>query len=190
MLAIGLHWSAMYLPLMIFVAEMCVVAVSTVRIIAVARGMKPLAAVLGFFEITLWLFAIGQIMTNLTDPACYIAFAGGFTLGNYVGMTLEEKMALGSLVVRVITHRDAGGLVESLRQARYGVTSIDARGAIGPVQIVFTVVKRRELDRVAALIRQFDPKAFYSVDGLHSAVEGIFPLKQRARAGIALEHAA
>ena len=110
MLATALIQGIPLLPLLIFVAEMCVVTVSTVRIIAVSRGLKALAAVLGFFEITLWLFAIGQIMSNLSDPACYIAFAAGFTLGNYLGITLEEKMALGSLVVRIITRHDATAL--------------------------------------------------------------------------------
>jgi uncharacterized protein YebE (UPF0316 family) len=164
------------LPMVIFVAETCVVTISTVRIIAVARGLKALAAGLSFFEITMWLFAIGQVMTNLTNPACFIAFAGGFVLGNYLGITLEEKMALGSLVVRVITRRDASVLIDALRQAEYGVTSIDAQGATGPVQIVFTVVKRRELDKVVALIKRFDAKAFYSVDDLHSCAAGVFPL--------------
>ena len=80
--------AAGYLPLLIFVAEMCVVTISTVRIIAIARSLKALAAGLGFFEISIWLFAIGQVMSNLTDPACYAAFAGGFVLGNYLGILI------------------------------------------------------------------------------------------------------
>src|SRR5947209_2547847 len=58
------------LPLLIFCAELCVVTISTIRIIFLSRGMKTLAAILGFFEITIWLFAIGQIMRNLSDFGC------------------------------------------------------------------------------------------------------------------------
>src|SRR5712692_12038219 len=72
------------LPLLVFLAELCVVTIGTVRIIFVARGMKILAPILGFFEVSIWLFAIGQIMQNLTDLSCYLAFAGGFTAGNYL----------------------------------------------------------------------------------------------------------
>src|SRR5690349_1026682 len=102
------------MPLLVFFAGMCVVTVSTIRIIIVSRGMKLLSAALGFVEVSLWLFAIGRIMSNLTQPAYYIAYSTGFALGNYLGITLEEKMALGNVVVRVITHQDAGVLVEAL----------------------------------------------------------------------------
>jgi len=69
------------LPLFIFAAEVCVVTLCTIRTIFVARGMKFLAPLLGFFEVSIWLFAIGAVMKNLNDIACYAAFAGGFPLG-------------------------------------------------------------------------------------------------------------
>jgi len=163
------------LPLLVFFAELCVVTLSTIRIIFVARGMKVLAPVLGFFEVSIWLFAIGQIMQNLSDLSCYLAFAGGFALGNYLGVLIEKKLAIGSVVVRIITPRDVRVLMEGLQAAEYGVTTIDAQGTTGPVKIVFTVVRRKELDSVVTLIKAFDPKAFYSVDDLQSLEAGIFP---------------
>jgi uncharacterized protein YebE (UPF0316 family) len=164
-----------WLPVLVFVAEMCVVTIGTVRIIFVARGLKFLAAVLGFFEVSIWLFAIGQIMQNLSQWSCYLAFAGGFTVGNYVGILIENRLAIGTLLVRIITNRDAAGLIERLRAAEYGVTSIDGRGGVGPVKVIFTIIKRKELARVAAIIKAFDPRAFYSVDEVQSAEAGVFP---------------
>ena len=67
------------LPLLVFFSELCVVTLSTLRIIFIGRGMKLLAPVLGFFEITIWLFAVGQVMQNLSDPRCFLGFACGFT---------------------------------------------------------------------------------------------------------------
>jgi uncharacterized protein YebE (UPF0316 family) len=163
------------LPLLVFVAELCVVTIGTVRIIFVSRGRKVLAPLLGFFEVTIWLFAIGQIMQNLTDISCYLAFAGGFTLGNFLGVLIEKRLAIGSVVVQVTTNRDAGDLIAALRTADYGVTSMDAHGANGPVRVVFTVIKRRELDSVRAIVRDFDPKAFYAVNDLQAAAAGIGP---------------
>jgi uncharacterized protein YebE (UPF0316 family) len=163
------------LPALVFTAETCVVTLATVRTIFVARGYKTLAPLLGFFEVATWLFAIGQIMQNLTNPACYLAFASGFTLGNYLGILLESRLAIGTLMIRTITRKDASGLVEALRSANYGVTRVAAQGTTGPVQIIFTVVKRRDLEPVTALIRGFDPKAFYSVDEVQSAAAGVFP---------------
>jgi uncharacterized protein YebE (UPF0316 family) len=166
------------LPLVIFLTELCVVTLSTMRVIFVARGRKALAPLVGFFEITLWLFAIGQIMQHLSDAACYVAFAGGFTLGNLVGLLLENRLALGTLVVRVITGRDAVGLVEQLRAAGFGVTSLEGQGAAGSVTVVLTLVRRKELPAVVGLVRAFDPRAFYSVDEIQAAEAGIFPAER------------
>jgi uncharacterized protein YebE (UPF0316 family) len=167
------------LPVFIFFAELCVVTMSTLRTIFVARGMKFLAPLLGFFEVSIWLFAIGQVMKNLSDVTCSAAFAGGFTLGNFLGVLIEGKLAMGNAVVRIITPKDAGDLIDALRSAGYGVTAVDARGATGPVQIVLTVVPRRDLGRVVALAKEFDPKVFYSVDELKEAVEGVAPRRLR-----------
>jgi uncharacterized protein YebE (UPF0316 family) len=170
------------LPALVFVAELCVVTLSTIRIIFLSRGRKLPASVLGFFEVTIWLFAIGQVMQNLSDFSCHLAFAAGFTAGNFLGVIIEKKLAIGTLVVRTVTHRDAGVLVSRLREADYGVTTLDAEGATGAVKMVFTVIQRKELDNVLAIIRRFDPKAFYSVDEIQSAGSGIFrPTRGRLR---------
>ena len=172
------------LPVLVFLAELCVVTLCTLRVIFLARGLKILAPVLGFFEVTIWLFAIGQIMQNLSDLWCYLAFASGFTLGNFLGVLIEKKLAIGSVVIHITTRRDADELVEHLRRAEYGVTRMDARGATGPVQVVFTVIKRKELPNVVAIIKGFDPRAFYSVNELQAAAEGIAPASRSRLRGV------
>ena len=167
--------SLLSLPLLIFVAEVCVVTLSTVRIIFVARGKKFLAPMLGFFEILIWLFAISQIMQNLSNWSCFIAFALGFTLGNYLGIIVEKQLALGTVIIRIITHRDAAPLIDSLRAANFGVTSVDGAGATGRVQVVMTVVPRKRLPEVVSMIETEHSGAFYAVDEVQSANEGIFP---------------
>ena len=174
---------AVLTPLVIFVAEMCVVTIGTTRTIFVSRGMKAPAALLGVFECSLWLLAVGQVFQNLGDLGCSAAYAGGFALGNYLGVLLEEKLAVGSVLLRVITRRDAAPLIRDLAAADYGVTRLDGRGAVGPVQVVLTVVRRRQLGHVVGVVKRFDPGAFYSVDDLQSAAAGVFPLRRRGRRG-------
>jgi uncharacterized protein YebE (UPF0316 family) len=171
--------SGLTLPLLIFCAEVCVVTLGTVRIIFVSRGRKLLAPLLGFFEVGIWLFAIGQIMKNLSDVSCYIAFAGGFTLGNFLGILVEGRLAIGTLLIRVITPRDTTRLAEGLRAGGYGVTSLEGQGASGPVQVVLTIVPRKELASVTAIVRSFDAGAFYSVDDVQTAARGVFPAARR-----------
>jgi len=172
--------SAVVLPLLVFLAEMCVVTLGTIRIIFLSRGQKTLASLLGLFEVSLWLYAIGQIMSNLSDPWCFAAFAGGFGTGNYLGVVIHEKLALGNSVVQIITHKDAGELVRRLTAADFGVTRIAGQGATGPVQIVFSIVKRKEVERVTRLIRDFDATAFFAVDEVQNVNQGIFPLERMA----------
>jgi len=164
-----------FLPLLVFVAELCVITLSTVRIICLGRGQKVLASAIGFFEVSIWLFAIGQIMQNLSNLGCYLGFACGFTAGNFLGVLVERRLGLGTLVVRIITPQEAGRLVERLRAAHYGVTCIEGEGAAGPVTVVLTVIPRKELAGVVAIIKEFDPRCFYSVDDLQSAEAGVFP---------------
>ena len=166
------------LPLLIFLARVADVSIGTIRLIFISRGLKYLAPIVGFFEILIWLLAIGQIMKNLSNPACYIAYAGGFAMGNFVGMWIAEKLSLGVVLVRVVTKKDAAELVKYLKSADYGVTSVDGHGVTGQVKVVFTVLPRREVKRVVDLIKKFNPKAFYTIEEVGFVEKGLLPLKK------------
>jgi len=166
------------LPLLIFAARVADVSIGTVRVIFVARGLKYIAPVVGFFEILIWLLAIGQIMKNLSNPACYIAYAGGFAMGNFVGIWIAEKLSLGVVLIRVVTKKDASELVGYLKSAEYGVTSVDGHGSAGEVKVVFTIIPRREAQSVVELIKRFNPQAFYSIEEVGFVEKGIFPAKR------------
>jgi len=172
-------FSWVVLPILIFLARITDVSVGTVRLILVSRGFKYLAPIAGFFEVLIWILAIGQIMQNLTNPVCYIAYAGGFATGNFVGLLIAEKLSLGNVIIRVITPKPARDLLEQLRGKQYGVTAIDGQGANGPVQIVFTIVPRREVGAVIELVKTFHPHAFYSIEEVDSVERGVFPLQKQ-----------
>lgn len=169
------------LPVLIFLARICDVTLGTVRLIFVSRGFKYLAPVCGFFEVLIWILAIGQIMQNLSNWVCYLAYAGGFATGNYVGMRVAEKLSLGIVLIRVITQKDAHHLLDRLREQDYGVTYVEGRGAEGPVQVLFTIVRRREAGTVVNLVKAFNPQAFYSIQEVGFAERGVFPIKKDSR---------
>jgi len=169
------------IPSLIFVARVIDVSLGTVRVIFVSRGLKYLAPVVGFFEIIIWLLAIGQIMKNLSNPACYIAYAGGFAMGNFVGIHIAEKLSLGLVMIRVVTKIDATPLVEFLKAENYGVTCVDGHGTSGQVKVVFTIVPRREVRSVVELIKKFNPNAFYSIGEVGLVESGIFPIRRSWR---------
>ena len=146
------------------------------RLIFVSRGMKYLAPIVGFFEVLIWIIVIGQVMQNLSNPMCYVAYAAGFAMGNYVGISIAEMLSLGVVLIRVVTEKDARPLVEHLQSEGFGVTSIAGHGARGQVKVVFTIVKRREVNNVVSIVKQFNPKAFYSVAEVGYVEMGTFPL--------------
>ncbi|HOY09430.1 MAG TPA: DUF2179 domain-containing protein [Candidatus Omnitrophota bacterium] len=166
------------LPLLIFLARIMDVSIGTIRIMLLSRDKKFLAPVLAFFEVLIWLLAIRQIFNHLTNIACYFAFAGGFAMGNFVGIILEEKLAMGLEVVRVITKKDGTELVEFLKTRGYGVTSVDAQGTTGKVNIIYTIISRKDHRTVIDIIHQFNPRAFYSVEDVKSVSEGVFPIPE------------
>jgi uncharacterized protein YebE (UPF0316 family) len=166
------------IPLLIFVARIADVSIGTVRLIFVSRGLKYLAPVVGFFEVLIWLMAIGQIMKNLSNPGCFIAYSAGFAMGNFVGMCIAEKLSLGVVIIRVITVKGASELVRQLRSADYGVTNVDGHGSEGDVNIVFTIVPRSEVKSVVRLVKAFNPKAFYTVEEVGYVEKGLLPPKR------------
>ncbi len=174
-------------PILIFAARALDVSIGSVRIIFLARGRR-VAAILGFFEVLIWLVVITQIMQNLSNPVTYIAYAAGFATGTYVGILLEDKLALGKLLVQVITEEDATELLCCLRAAGHGVTSVEAQGAHGRVQLLHTVIRRKSLQDVVNAVTRLSPNAFISVDEVQSATRGIFPApaSHRTKSPIAL----
>ena len=169
------------LPLLIALARVADVSIGTVRLIFLAKGFRGLAPLLGFFEVLIWLLAIGQIMQNLTNWICYFAYAGGFALGTWSGMLLEEKLAVGTVGIRIITRKDASELIAFLKSADYGVTSVDAEGAKGKVHIIYSVIHRGSLPKVVAQIKRFNPRAFYSIEDIRFVSNGISPVRKLRR---------
>ncbi|MGE5582863.1 MAG: DUF2179 domain-containing protein [Bacillota bacterium] len=163
------------LPALIMIARIGDVTIGTIRIIFVSKGKKALASSLGFFEVLIWLIAIGQIMQHLNNFACYIGYAVGFATGNFIGITVEEKLAMGTLVVRIFASNGGAQLIHSLKAAGFGVTAVEGSGATGPVNVIYTFINRRALAEVDRIIKEFNPKAFYCVEEIKSVNAGIFP---------------
>jgi uncharacterized protein YebE (UPF0316 family) len=171
------------IPLLIILVRICDVSLGTLRIIYIGRGDKLIAPLLGFLEVLIWLFAIRQIMQNLTNILYYLAYAGGFGAGTFLGMYIEQKLAFGRLAIRIITNKDASALIGFLRSSGYGVTSVDAHGASGPVHVIYTIINRRDIQEVTEIMKRFNPKSFYVIEDIRFASEGIFRAKNLYKRG-------
>lgn len=167
------------LPILIFLARISDQTIGTLRLIFLSKGQKFLAPFLGFFEVIIWLLTVGQIMQHLDNVLAYIAYGGGFATGNYIGMVLEEKLSIGTVIIRIVPRNNTSELIAYLREKNYGVTSVQAQGSRGQVDIVFTIVKRKSIDQVVSIINQFNPNAFYTIEDVRSINEGIMNASRR-----------
>jgi uncharacterized protein YebE (UPF0316 family) len=163
------------LPILIFSARVADVSLGTIRVIFISKGLKYIAPVIGFFEVIIWLLAIGQVMQNLTNVASYIAYGAGFATGTLMGMLVEERLSLGTVIIRVITRKDSADLVSRLRSLNYGVTEVNAEGSTGHVKVLLMVIRRQDTNEVVAAIKQFNPAAFFPIEEVKSVKEGVFP---------------
>jgi uncharacterized protein YebE (UPF0316 family) len=153
-----------YVPLFIFFARILDVSLGTIRIMFVSKGYRGKATLLGFVEVLIWIIIVAQIFQNLDNWMNYIAYAGGFATGTFIGMYIEEKMKMGIQMFRIIVGQGSEIFLEKLKEANFRVTTADGEGKYGPVKIIFTVAKRKRWQELAGLVNEFAPNAFYSVE--------------------------
>ncbi|MFN8153168.1 MAG: DUF2179 domain-containing protein [Bacteroidia bacterium] len=163
------------LPFLIFLARMSDVTLATLRNIFLSKSVKYIVPFLGFIEVLIWLLAISQIMKNLHNPVCFVAYALGYSMGIFVGIKIEERLALGLQIMRIFTQHDSGKLKVILAEHDFGVTTIDGQGSKGPVKILLTIVKRKDIALIRDLIKQHQPEAFYSIEDIRTVSKGVFP---------------
>jgi len=167
------------LPILIFIARVFDVTLGTMRIIFTSRGMRNLAPVLGFIETFIWIVAVSSIVKHAQNVVAFIGYAGGFATGTYVGMLIENKLAVGTLTVRAIIRRDPRELIETLHNAGFGVTAVDGHGSSGDVRIIYSTVKRADLPAIIDIFHRTLPGAFLSVEEVRSTEQGVFPVSKQ-----------
>lgn len=151
-------------PLVIFGLRIVDVSLSTVRILLAVRGRKLLVPIIGFVEVLVWLFAAGNAIRHLDSIWHILGYAFGFSAGTSVGLWIEEKLAIGIATMRIITMRTGAGLAEGLRTLGCGVTEFTGQGRQGPVEVLNTVVTRRQIPLVLREIERWDPDAFITIE--------------------------
>ncbi len=157
---------------LIFLARVADVSLGTFRTIVIFRGHKFIASFIGFFEIIIWLVAAAQVLTNLDKWYLALAYAGGFAVGNYVGISIESHFAIGNELIRCISfNRDI--LADKIREEGFKVASFDGdMGEPHPVELLLIVEKRRNVASLIQLIKKLDQTAVYSISDVKSVYEG------------------
>ncbi|HPY96945.1 MAG TPA: DUF5698 domain-containing protein [Candidatus Cloacimonadota bacterium] len=167
-------YTYLLLPLLIVMARVMDVSLGTLRIILISKGLKKLAPVIGFFEVFIWIIVVNKIITGVSHPITYFAYALGYALGTYVGLYIDGKLSLGKVMIRIISKDDPHVLGELLRASNIGATAVKAEGRDGEVTILLSIVNRKELNKVLKRLNEFNPNIFYTVEDIHTVNKGFF----------------
>jgi uncharacterized protein YebE (UPF0316 family) len=167
----SVDWS---LPILVFFARILDVTLGTMRIIFLGKGKRLLPPFLGFVEVFIWIVVVSHLVNSVSNLAGYLAYAAGFATGTYVGSLIERQLAIGTLIVRAIVSDKPEILIRSLAEAGFGITYFEAHGANGPVQVIYSVINRKELDDVVRTLHDTHPHVFYTVEEARLAAEGVF----------------
>lgn len=182
-----LEASTLLMPLAICLARILDVSLGTLRTVAVVRGRMLAASLLGFCEVSIWVIAASKVITSLTNPLNVIGYAGGFALGNAVGIAIERRLALGELVLRVISRGRGPELAAALREHGFRVTEFDGRGRDGAVTMLYLKVERIDAPAIERLVLDKDPDAFVAVEDLRSSNRHLPPFLAASRLRFALQ---
>lgn len=164
--------------LLIFVLRVVDVSMGTMRMIMITRGMRAWSALIGFVEVTIWVVAISQVITHLDSVWNILAYSGGFAAGTLLGMWMEGKLALGHVVVSLISMTKGPQLAQAIRKAGYGATELQASGHSGPVSLIEVVVPRKQLPEVIRLANAVDPASFVTVDDERQVMRGYYRVRR------------
>ncbi len=162
------------LPIVIFFGRIFDVSLGTLRIIFVSKGEKYIAPVIGFVEVFIWVVIISQILTRANDLVSYLSYAAGYASGNYIGILLEQRIAYGIVLCRIYTKENGNELISLLQKMKHGATLIHGTGSVDKVDIIETVIGRKEMKSIEKALTDFDPNIFYVVEDVRTKQNGIF----------------
>lgn len=164
----------------ILVAKTIEVSMATTRIVLITRGERLFGAILGFFEVILWVVLVSTVLTNVTeDPIKVVVYALGFAIGNYVGSMFEQRLGIGNVRIEVIVMDHHGDeLVEKIRSHGFGVTVIEAKGMQSNRQVLLMNIKRKNYGKVVDMIKEFQGNSVITINDIKPIYGGYGLIKK------------
>jgi uncharacterized protein YebE (UPF0316 family) len=148
----------------IFCLRLADVSLGTLRIVFLVRGRRRIAGAVGFFESLIWVVAAGQVLSGLDEPLKMVAYAGGYAAGTMLGSTIESWLAMGNVLVRIVSPVDSPPTHDHLRDAGFATTVVNGEGRDGEVRVSFAVMPRRSASQALRLVAEVNPAAFVTME--------------------------
>lgn len=160
--------------LLIFLARVADVSLGTLRMLMLVKGRRLPSAVIGFFEVLIYVNALGRVVNQLDRWEFLLVYALGFACGNVLGIYLEERMALGYVGAEVVVTAKSHGLVNLLRENGFGVTVAEGWGKDGPKDILTIITKRKQMPKLTELVNNHDSNTFTIIMDARQTMGGYY----------------
>jgi len=171
----------LFLSLMIFFGRIIDVSLGTIRINFIVRRKKILAAVIGFFEVTIFVSVIARVIQDI-DNNIYgiVAYGAGFAVGTIIGMVISEKLSKDLLSTNIISKYKSEEIESALRNEGFGATSYYGFGKDGNIKIINVVCRNNCLNKLNNIVFEIDPKSFVTSSLIGTQRGGfIFNMKKK-----------
>ena len=114
------------------------------------------------------------MLTELDNILNVIGYATGFATGNLVGMLIEQRLAIGHILVTIISSNRGVSIAEKLRSSGYAVTEIAGHGKNGTVFELHASVLRKDVPNVETIALEADPQAFITAEDVRPVRRGFW----------------
>jgi uncharacterized protein YebE (UPF0316 family) len=168
--------NTLLLGFLIFFARIGDVSIGTVRTIVTVQGRSVLSFFLAIFELLIWITVASTVIHKMKDqPVLALFYALGYATGNVVGIAVERKIALGVIVLKVITRNGGKQMADRLRNMGQPVTVFRGEGMRGPVDELYITCRRRNLKKMLDAVKEEDPNAFYVTEMARDVRKAVRP---------------
>lgn len=144
------------------------VMLGVAKVSMIVQGRRASGAAFAAAEAATWLSAAGIVFADLS-AARAAGFVVGVALGTWLGMVLVQWLRMGTVTVRAFVPLYDDGptgeeVADAVRALGHGATVFSGRGRDGTVDMVLSVVRRRDSRDVLEAVEAAYPSAFTALD--------------------------
>jgi uncharacterized protein YebE (UPF0316 family) len=153
--------SNLYLgALIIFICRVIDVTMGTFRVQMIVRRRKLASAILGFFEVMIFILIVSKVIKDIGNWLNIVAYCGGFAIGNVVGIYITDRLSKELISVGIISKNKWQEIEQKLWDEGFGITRNVGYGKDGEVQVLRVICERSYFTKVKEISMEYDPKAF------------------------------
>lgn len=172
--------SILELSLILF-ARVIEVSIGTLRLILMNKGYRLISTILAFFEVLIWVIVVSNVISEISkNPIKVVVYSIGFALGVFLGSIIENKVALGNILIQVVVPHEQGFIIaQELRKDGFGVTTMNAEGKDSSKMLLMIYARRKNKEKVIETINNLDKTALIISNDLTTAQGGFISARRR-----------